>query len=175
MLETMRPGEVAEELKTNPNTLRKQRQFAKLYSISEFNELGRLRRSDGMPLHWGHVVFLITVSKKKNRRRLQRQAVAEDWSAAQLLQMIRNERNPKTGSGGRKIKKPSTAAGQLRQMHEETKMWLRRCEEVWAAEGGILKAGADHGDMSELRIELRELLSRMKVLACAAAKQLKEG
>lgn len=81
LLETMRAREVAEELATNPHTLRKERRFAELYSERDFERLCRLRRSDGTPLRWGHVLFLITVSDRKLRLDFQRQAVENNRSA----------------------------------------------------------------------------------------------
>ena len=171
LLKTMRPAEVAEKLKTNPNTLRKQRQFAKLYSKSEFNELCRLRRSDGMPLHWGHVVFLITVADKKNRQRLQHQAVQEDWAAQELLQKIQSNITPDSIRGGRTLRKPMSRQSQLLQIREETRMWLRRYHEIWAAEDGCLRTTGNQKDGS-IEGELVEMLTNMAKAAKTATKLL---
>ena len=62
-------------------------------------ELIKLRRPDGMPLHWGHVVYLITLDRKKDRKRLQKQAAREGWSAPELHAAIQGRSGRRCGSG----------------------------------------------------------------------------
>ena len=96
------------------STARKAKDFARKYSESEVEALLRLRRSTGLPLHWGHVWFLLTVpcpssADKGSREKLQAEAAKKDWTATQLYRQIKRRfsRNRRwtfedRGVGGRK-------------------------------------------------------------------------
>src|SRR5262249_52644241 len=94
-------GTMADEARTrrtNPDTLRKARQFADPaagYTPQELNDLCRLIRrvqreqDDGLAvLGKSHVLRLLTVRPKARRGALQRQAVGEGWSCHELERQI---------------------------------------------------------------------------------------
>lgn len=53
----------------NEYTLRKDRDFAEHFLEEELNELCRLRRENGLPLHWGYVPTLLSAGSKTKRRK----------------------------------------------------------------------------------------------------------
>src|SRR5688500_10659113 len=91
--------ELAQNYGGNPNTLRKDRLFAERYSPMQLKELLPLRRPDRTPLHWGYVVYLITVEDVEERRRLEEQAATKGWSAPDLLDALRKGRDGDAHSG----------------------------------------------------------------------------
>jgi hypothetical protein len=163
------PRELSERFKVNYHTLRKERRFARHYSEKDLEELLRLRRPNGTPLHWGHVMYLITVPHKKDRRELQKKAAKEGWSSPDLCKVVQQRYPDRVVRGGRPQKIPSTREGGVRLMIEETDRWLRRFNGLWAASerGARTKAAA-------LR-ELRSKLEEMAHLAESAATQLPKG
>jgi hypothetical protein len=163
------PRELSERLKVNYHTLRKERRFARRYNEKDLEELFKLRRPDGMPLHWGHVMYLITVPHKKDRRELQMKAAKEGWSSPELSKVVQRRYPDRVVRGGRPQKISSTHEGRVGLMVEETDHWLRRFHGLWAASerGARTKSAA-------LR-ELRSKLEEMAHLAEAAATQLPKG
>ncbi len=63
------------------HTVRRLRRLAREYTPSEYAELCALRRPGGLPLHVGHLPYLLVVSDKREREKLQRRAAREGWSA----------------------------------------------------------------------------------------------
>jgi len=162
-----RPRELAERHRISPHTLRKERRFARRYSEDELQEFLSLRRADGMPLHWGHVIYLITLNRKQDRQRLQKKAAREGWSAPELQAAIQREIRPDAGPGGRPVKVPETAEGKLRLMIEETDRWLKRYEAVFEGNGEQESEDFSDGSLDELRGSLAE---KLKIMSQAKGK-----
>ena len=154
---------VAEKLGVNVNTFRKERRFAKLYSEDALADLLALRRPDGMPLHWGHIVFLITVEDETKRLELQKQAAEQSWTAADLRDAIRDNREPAATRGGRPIKVPDAPTAARRLLFQETERWLQRYRAITGKHPTLLKTipRADR----ELANALESLLTEMSRLS----------
>src|SRR4051812_5366308 len=66
-----------------PN-LYKAAQFARLYDGKEAAQLFATKPKGGTPLGIGHVYELIQIPNAADRRKLQRQAIVEQWSVVRL-------------------------------------------------------------------------------------------
>jgi hypothetical protein len=168
------PRELAQRFKINSHTLRKERRFARRYSETELEELLSLRRPDGMPVHWGHVIYLITINRKSDRKRLQNQVAKEGWQAPELYAAIQKQYQDGSGRGGRPVKIPQSAQGKLRLMVEETERWLRRYEAVCGANGQNLLDGLDGADKDSLK-KRRQALSKDLERMSQVAGELAQG
>ena len=103
-------------LELGASTAAKAKDFARKYTDAEVEALFRLRRPSGLPLHWGHIWFLLTLpcaahADKRRRRELQQKAASDDWTAPELYREIKrrvrsNRRwaSEGRGVGGRKRK-----------------------------------------------------------------------
>lgn len=160
------------ESPTNSNTLRKNRLFARTYSAGEFKELCDLRREkSGLPLHWGHVVFLLKLADDhKLRSELQNEAALNDWSAAELLAHIKRHcPDLRQETHGRRLKMPPTSEARMDHMILETERWLSRHDHVWMDEAnGILtqQKGLKKGSLQK---PLKGLVASLRKMATAAA------
>lgn len=128
-------AELAAAVGLSGHTVRRLRRFATAYSEVELDELCQLRRPNGLPLHVGFIAYLLIVSDKKERAKLQQRAAREGWGAAQLSAAV-----PKKFRGqsphGRPIKQPSSPAAGLRQVSEEADRLCRRTQLVLDAVKG---------------------------------------
>jgi hypothetical protein len=162
------PRELAEKYGVNPHTLRKDRRFAGRYTEKELEELLSLRRPDGMPLHWGHVIYLITLNRKLDRQRLQKQAAREGWTAPDLYVAIRRKFHKESDRGGRPVKVPHSAQAKLRLLFHETDRWLARYRAIFGEdENGLLSEleAIPDGATGELKRSLEEKLNEMASLS----------
>lgn len=159
------PGKLQRTLGLNEFTFRKERQFAKTYSEDEFQHLCALRRggaTDAKPLHWGHVVYLLTIEDKGKRRQFEKQAAERNWTAPQLLQAIRQEFPETKNKGGRRLKPADTLDGRLEQLEFETNQVRKRLLAVWSpveeqafAKGRLSKG--HQGQIDRINAALAEL------------------
>ena len=131
-------ADFAAKVGLSEHTVRRLRRFAMAYSEVELDELCRLRRPNGLPLHVGFVAYLLIVSDKKERAKLQQRAAREGWGAAQLAAAV-----PKKFRGqsphGRPMKQPSSPTAGLRQVSEEADRLCRRTQLVLDAVKGLIK------------------------------------
>lgn len=123
-------GEFAAIHGLSSHTIRRLRRLAREYTPSEFEELCALRRPGGLPLHVGHLPYLLVVSDKAEREKLQRRVAREGWSAPRLAAEIPGKYRRSTGGHGRPMKKPKTPAEGLRQVAEEAGRLRRRTKMV---------------------------------------------
>ena len=111
------------------HTVRKLKRFANTYSPEDLKELCRLRRPNGLPLHFGYVNFLLVVADKAERVKFQQRLAHEGWSAAELSTRIPGKfRGP--SPHGRPMMKPASTADGLRQVAEEADRLRRRTKLV---------------------------------------------
>ena len=68
------PKDFAAEHGISVNTLRWEKRFAARYTKRQVEALCGLRRPNGLPLHWGHVMYLLGVDDLTQRKELERQA-----------------------------------------------------------------------------------------------------
>ena len=127
----------------------KSRKFASSYTNAEFKELCTLRRPDGMPLRPRHIIGLLRIKDKRQRKRLQRKAAIEGWStrrvAAEVSKLLGT-----AGSGGRQAKAPVDVDEALSQIITMTNRWGR-----WFA--GFDSTGRKNKTAVESRIEVDDL------------------
>jgi hypothetical protein len=169
--------ELAAKYSLTVSTMRKAREFAREYSKSDLARLCQLRRGesgDGLPLHWGHLQYLLT-AKKKDRARFERQACENGWTAQQLYAAIRSRRRdskPRRG-GGRPVRPPSSYLGCAQRLLLDGKPWVRRADAM-LKKFPAAKASELKGRRGQLVKEAVRILVRMKQLAGALAKRLKQ-
>jgi len=107
--------EIAARIGRSRDYVDKARKFASTYTKAELDELCRLRRPDGMPLGPRHVIGLLRIKNKRDRKRFQRKAVVEGWSTRQVAAEI-SKLLSTGGSGGRRPKTPKTVDDALMQV-----------------------------------------------------------
>jgi hypothetical protein len=169
---TYAPRELSQRCRVNYHTLRKDRRFARSYTEAELDELLGLRRPNGLPLHWGHVIYLITIAHKPERRRIQKQAAKEGWSAPKLYSVLQEKFADGEGRGGRPVKVPPSTDGKLRLMLDETDRWLKRAEAVFGDTG---KNFTSEETLTELSATLSKGLKRMAAVSARLGRTLKTG
>jgi len=114
----------------NVYTMRVVRRFAREYDEPALNELCSLRRPNGLPLHWGHAHYLLTLPIAK-RRSFAKKAAKEGWGAQQLRVAVQAEYRRGGGKAkphGRKMKEPVSADAGLLQLIADSGLWCRRAD-----------------------------------------------
>lgn len=115
----------AKARKVNADTLRKARAFASLYREPELDELFGLCRKHGFAPSKSLILRLVTLPYGKQRRALQREAVAGHWTMSRFDQEL-GARYGARRSGGRIKAIPTDKTGllaQIEMMCEEWKRW----------------------------------------------------
>ena len=102
----------------------KARQFAASYTEEQLDELCSLQRPDGMPLGRTHVVALLSVKDKRQRKRLQRRAAGEGWGTRRLGEEITAIQG-RHSSGGRRPREPDSAKDAVAQIVKMCERWGR--------------------------------------------------
>jgi len=130
-------NQLVEETGENKATVNKCKQFAEMYSPTEFNELCKLRRPNGKPIGWGHVTKLLTVPQedKKLRVKLQMQAAKQGWTARRLEEQIQGNYESESSGMGRRWNLPTSKQQALRQISQRSQQWLRWYEGLENAKG----------------------------------------
>ena len=124
----------AESRGLSEHTVRKLKAFARAYNKRELDQLCELRRPNGLPLHWGYVVYLLAADSaateagkqgKKERERMAKLAAKKNWTAPELYAAIRQEFVRKAGHGRSMILSDDLETA-VRKVIDEGRMWLRR-------------------------------------------------
>jgi hypothetical protein len=115
----------------------KARQFAAMYSDEEVEALCELKSaSDGKRITKSHVIRLLAIGNRRERHKLAKQVVREQWSVQRLGAEI--TRQGKSSEGGRWPKRPSTvgeAMGQIQRMAQQWKRWVEMMSDQDDASG----------------------------------------
>ena len=114
----------AEQLGKSRDYVDKARQFASSYTEKQFEELCSLRRPDGLPLRRRHLVALLSVENKGERKRLQRKAAKEGWGYRRLGEEIVVIQGSQS-SGGRRPRGPDSVEDALAQLIKMSEQWRR--------------------------------------------------
>ena len=114
----------------NMYTMRKDRRFARLYTEDEVAALLELRRPNGLPLHWGHVGYLLQVQDANKRRKFEERAARAGWSAQQLRVAIQGKFGGRGSGHGSRIKPPTNAEAGLLQLVHDSELVRSRCRIV---------------------------------------------
>lgn len=151
-------AQLVEETGENKATVNKCKQFAEMYSPTEFKELCKLRRPNGKPIGWGHVTKLLTVptEDKKLRAKLQLQAAKEGWTARRLEDQIQGNYESEASGMGRRWNLPTSEEQALRQVAQRSQQWLRWYEGLENAEG-ISVADLPDDVQTRLKAVVREI------------------
>ena len=120
----------------------------------------------GMPLGSRHVVGLLRIKNKRDRKRLQRKAVVEGWSTRQVAAEI-SKLLSTGGSGGRRPKTPKTVDDALMQVQTMTNRWSR-----WYA--GFDSQQDDEQKQDTSRIELDDLPEPIRKQLKSSARQIQK-
>lgn len=151
----------AERIGINPDTLRKARQFAdpeQGYTRSELADLCReLRRIPGdereAAIARSHVIRLLTVKNKRQRRALQRRAIAAGWSLGQLDAAIAAHFGTRR-AGGRRAYVPTDLDHALGRMERMCERWRRWYRELQAGD----EPRSEHVTLSDMSPKIQSLL-----------------
>jgi hypothetical protein len=128
------------------NRLMQARRFAALYDSQQLDALCALGKKKGRPLTWFHVVQLIRVADRRQRKVLARQCAEGSWSVRRLEMEVRRLIGRRT-YGGRKHEPPQSVDEALRVTERLAAGWIR-----WVS---VLKVGKDTA--SKKRITLNKL------------------
>ena len=158
--------EIAARIGRSRDYVDKARKFASTYTKAELDELCRLRRPDGMPLGPRHVIGLLRIKNKRDRKRFQRKAVVEGWSTRQVAAEI-SKLLSTGGSGGRRPKTPKTVDDALIQVQTMTNRWCR-----WYA--GFDRQQDDEQEQDKNRIGLDDLPEPIRKQLKSSARQIQK-
>jgi hypothetical protein len=105
--------------------IRRDKQFARLFSAEEVELVCQLRTPRGMPLQTGHVKKVLSIADRKERMRWLTKAAEEGWTADVLSKQITKAKG-QTEAHGRSIKPPVSLEDGLEQLVREGELWLKR-------------------------------------------------
>lgn len=113
------------------STLRTALRFADQYTADDLKTLLELtNKKSGFQLIWGHVVILLTISTKADRKKWAARAVREDMSPRDLHSTLKQEEG-REGGHGRPFKVPPTISKQLTSMQKDLAALLKKNEQSW--------------------------------------------
>lgn len=116
------------------STLRTALRFADQYSADDLKALLELtNKKTGFQLIWGHVVILLTIGTKADRKKWAARAVREDMSPRDLHTTLKQEEG-REGGHGRPFKVPPTISKQLTSMQKKLAAILKENEQSWNGE-----------------------------------------
>lgn len=113
------------------STLRTALRFADQYTEDDLKTLLELtNKKSGFQLIWGHVVILLTIGTKADRKKWAARAVREDMSPRDLHSTLKQEEG-REGGHGRPFKVPPTISKQLTGMQKDLAALLKKNEQSW--------------------------------------------
>src|SRR5205085_8536613 len=128
---------ICERHRLNISTVRKAREFARKYSRAELQKFCALKRRNGLPLHWGHVIFLLsmpcgTSAERARRQEFQKETANNSWTSPQMYATIKvrfpNKRQERPGSpAGRKRKPLGRPEEAVQMLKDRARELLGRC------------------------------------------------
>ncbi|OAI45544.1 hypothetical protein AYO44_12835 [Planctomycetaceae bacterium SCGC AG-212-F19] len=155
----------AEALGSNETYVHKSRQFADQYGDPELSELCALLREHRPQFGMSHVLLLVTVEQKAQRRRLQARCIRENWSYRELQDTLKR-RFGKRRQAGRRWRVGKDPADVLVRLEERTGAWLRLY--------GIIGEETENGKEQSSRLDqLPRPVRRDAQAACSALEQLR--
>ena len=151
----------------------KARQFASKYTEDQLDDLCAQRRPDGLPLGRRHLVALLSVKDKRQRKRLQRMAAEEGWGTRRLGEEITALQGSQS-SGGRRPRRPESVAGALAQIVTMGERWGRWYEGFEREEDKT--AGVSLENLPKpIRVRMAAVAAEIKKLEVAAQRHLKSN
>jgi hypothetical protein len=130
------PGRAPDQTRL-PNLLHGARHIAAEFTAEELKELTGKRNAAGQELGVAHIKALLSVKKKRDRKRLLNRCLKESWGTRRLWEEIQNTVGHKRTHGGRppqrrRVPKPGVA---LRDISRVAADWLRY-DGVWFSNEG---------------------------------------
>ena len=162
--------QLAATLGMSPHTLRKARAFARTYSPEDLDRLCRMRRPNGLPLHFGYIPYLLSIREKTARQKLARKAAKRGWTAPQLYSAIRRHYPERRCDHGRRMSIAGGPEAGLERLVADAERWLRLAELVIAT---VRKARLGREGRQRAR-EAAEALRRLASEAEAAAREIEK-
>ncbi len=164
---------------TARETFRKAIAFVTAYDAAGLKRLFAYR-NEADPryrLHWGHVLYLLSVDTEPLRIQLEQRAVNGLWDPKRLLKAIQKHYGVARSKGGRPWAIPKTVLGQVEQIVDMTTHWLGRHEAVWNGEKHSVYANVLSIPPEKLTPEIlsklqaiRDKMAQVEVAADAEAK-----
>lgn len=114
-----RRATLATQLGISEGQVSRIKRFAAEYTDEELDALCELRRPSGIPLNFGHVLYLLQIPGRAARRAMEIEAAENDWTPPDLSRHIR-ERFPtgRRGRGRRMHRPPNLVDGFGRMVTE---------------------------------------------------------
>lgn len=171
-----------EALSTQARTLRNSLRFVDLYDVEALAQLIDLKNEEtGFRLHWGHVIYLLSVADETKRTSLGEQAVAKMLEPKALHDLIK-KKTGRSGGHGRTHEMPKTLDAQLRQILSVTEQWQRKSDTVWNVEdedqasvyGNLLMLSYE-AMTEEFAEELQNVVEAMQQVAATATRNVSDG
>ena len=103
------------------------RKRLKGWEVTDLDDLCRLRRPSGLPLHIGHVPSLLSIRNAGQRLEAARLAAKNGWSQAQLENYVRAKAQRPPGHG-RRLKSPPIGKSGLQFIVRDAERLVRRIE-----------------------------------------------
>jgi len=165
------------EVGTNPATLRRARQLARVYTEKQLDVLLKLRTPEGLPLGWSHVQELISIKSKAERVRTQKRAAKEGWTVRRLKAEVQRLEGGKRSEGGRKFALPEAPEERLGRLTELSQTWRHLLDDVVLSDHARLAeriAEARSGGCQDaIQASLREVLGALDKVQTQAGKARK--
>lgn len=161
--------ELAEKYGYSQVAIYKARQFAKMYSQDELEELCSLGESESQPFGIGHVHQLIQVKAAGERKRLQTAAAKHGWSSRKLKEMRKQKLGYDVATNvGRKPRRAEDIDQALLQLAQRAHQW-KRWVDALSPEGD---GRATDFDLGELSATVRDKLNAVTIAARELAETL---
>jgi len=154
------------QAKLTPDMMRKARRFAKLYGRDDVTRLADLCRKYDFVLTRVHVLFLLRIRVKEDRRKFEREAISSHWSVSQFNEELVKRYGSRWAGGGRKPKIPSGTTAVLSQVESMCSVWRRWHTELHQPKNSKTasklpkKVAQKIKDAVEQLIELEDLVGR---------------
>jgi hypothetical protein len=145
--------------KTTPakNRLMEARRFSALYDDRQLDELCALGQKTGRPLTRSHVLQLIRVADRRQRKALARQCAEESWSVQRLELEVRRLVGRRT-YGGRSHEPPQSIDEALVVTERMAASWIRWFDVLSAAETKPKKTSITIGHLPRpIRTSLKKI------------------
>ena len=153
-------------LATQARTLRKAAAFFREYTVPQLTRLlGLYHTETKFQLHWGHVTYLLGISKIETREKLENEAVEKMWDPSALHSVIKRRstgRGNQASAHGRTHVLPATVPAQVRQIASVSKTWLDKQQNVWNGDKVSAFANVMNLPPEEMDDEMLDTLVSMK-------------
>ncbi len=118
--------------------------LAQRFTQEEIDHLCETKMPNGQPLSYSHLMCLVGIQDREERREMIEKAVAENWTSRDLARAVVHGKEPvrlkKDEKRGRPIGKPKTFDGEVAQMESFADDFMNRAIQVWDTDDHSLGA-----------------------------------